>query len=974
VILIRTLGSCDLHAPDRPDASAILSQPKRFGLLVYLAVAAPSGFVRRDTLLALFWPEADQIRGRQVLRQTVYLMRQSLGAEALPGRGGEDVAIDPAAVQCDVTLFEQSLAEGRTAEALEHYRGDFLAGFHVPDASAELNEWIDSERRRLRSLAAAGAWALAGEDERAGNLTGAAYWARRGTRLDPHDERGALRLMQWLARAGDRAGALRVYQEHARRAAEDLGIEPSESLQRLAESLRPGQAGEPTMADAPPAPVAAQMPAPAATADPAAAPQPIHGSPMVSKPPGSPARVSRPWWGWAAAALILVALTGTLLLRGPERSPVVPVLAIGPITDASTGDSSPVSNVPADLLSTSLARLPGVQVIPVTRLYDLQSQLRAAGAAATTVLDAARRSGAGELIQGELTRGADGRFDLALEVIDVTTGQATRHYLARARDVFLAVDEATRVIARSFDVQAPRERIAEVTTSSLVAYRLYEQGLRELYEHGNPRTANRLFLAALAEDSTFAMAAYYVFATRSPTEPDPIGLAASASHLASRAAERERLLILSLTSEALEEPVALAQAETLVARFPAEPDGHFALGVARMRAGDFPGAIAELARVVAMDSMGLRGNVARCRACDAYTSMINAYALADSFDAAERTAREFLRAQPSGSGPRVALGGILVSRGRFQDGLDQFLSADRIAPGTEEDRALVLAVLEIQAGDYAAADRRLLALENASESKRAQALWLLAISLRNQGRLRDALALARRIRFFGVSQDSLRALGNPVQLAQVLFELGRFHEAAALYDTILDRSVYEPWMHGKLARHRAWYLTHVATALAAAGDTARLPALADSIEAFGLGSIYGRDRRLHHHVRGLIERARARFTQAESELRLAVYSWSHGYTRSNLELGSLLLQQNRAAEAVPVLQSALRGPIDASNLYVLRTELHERLAQAFDAAGARDSAAVHYREVARAWRAGDPLFRERAANADTRLKRLAPAR
>ena len=142
----------------------MLSQPKRFGLLVYLAVAAPRAFVRRDTLLALFWPETDQGRGRNVLRQTVYLLRQSLGPGVITGRGDEELGVDPNLLQCDVGLFEAALTAGRTAEALEYYRGDFLAGFHVPDAAPELDEWIQAEARRLRSLATEAARSLAAAD------------------------------------------------------------------------------------------------------------------------------------------------------------------------------------------------------------------------------------------------------------------------------------------------------------------------------------------------------------------------------------------------------------------------------------------------------------------------------------------------------------------------------------------------------------------------------------------------------------------------------------------------------------------------------------------------------------------------------------------------------------------------------------------------------------------------------------------
>src|SRR4051794_12366612 len=95
MIELRTLGSLDLNAPGRPGAEIVLAQPKRCAVLVYLTACAPRGFVRRDTLLALFWPETDQARGRNVLRQTVYQLRRALGAEAIVSRGDEEVSVDP---------------------------------------------------------------------------------------------------------------------------------------------------------------------------------------------------------------------------------------------------------------------------------------------------------------------------------------------------------------------------------------------------------------------------------------------------------------------------------------------------------------------------------------------------------------------------------------------------------------------------------------------------------------------------------------------------------------------------------------------------------------------------------------------------------------------------------------------------------------------------------------------------------------
>ena len=96
----------------------------------------------------------------------------------------------------------------------------------------------------------------------------------------------------------------------------------------------------------------------------------------------------------------------------------------------------------------------------------------------------------------------------------------------------------------------------------------------------------------------------------------------------------------------------------------------------------------------------------------------------------------------------------------------------------------------------------------------------------------------------------------------------------------------------------------------------------------------------------------------------------HTFTRTNFELGRIYLRMKRPRDAVAILQPALRGAIDASNLYVTRTELHELLAQAWDAAGNLDSAAVHYAWIAKAWSAADPALAPRLNAARTRLAAL----
>ena len=80
MIQLRTLGGLDLTDPDSGgELRAVLVQPKRFALLVYLALANAHRFRRRDTLTGLFWPNVDGDHARGALRQALRFLRGRAG-------------------------------------------------------------------------------------------------------------------------------------------------------------------------------------------------------------------------------------------------------------------------------------------------------------------------------------------------------------------------------------------------------------------------------------------------------------------------------------------------------------------------------------------------------------------------------------------------------------------------------------------------------------------------------------------------------------------------------------------------------------------------------------------------------------------------------------------------------------------------------------------------------------------------------
>lgn len=215
-------------------------------LLAYLAVEAERPHARAE-LVGLLWPEVPgELAGRN-LSQSLVRLRQALGVRS----GAED---DPLSVtrqsvqwraevaQVDVTMFTRTavssdLADLERAAAL--YRGEFMAGFGLPDCEA-FEEWLLVNRERLKDVALGVLHAVAERKLAGGRTVDAVAAARRQLTLEPWRESAHRQLMQALAAGGDRPAALGAFARCCEILRAELDTPPEEETRRLAERIQSG--------------------------------------------------------------------------------------------------------------------------------------------------------------------------------------------------------------------------------------------------------------------------------------------------------------------------------------------------------------------------------------------------------------------------------------------------------------------------------------------------------------------------------------------------------------------------------------------------------------------------------------------------------------------------------------------------------------------------------------------------------------
>jgi DNA-binding SARP family transcriptional activator/tetratricopeptide (TPR) repeat protein len=894
---------------------------RTLALLALVATAGPRG-ITRERLLGILWPDRPEEQGRHALAQALYALRKELGTSEPFEPAGAAFRLNRAVLTSDVGEFLEALERGDRTSALAVYAGPFLQGFYLPQAD-EFERWAEDERARFGGLFREALEAEASALEVRNDLSGAARRWREVIAIEPLLAAPRLRLMRCLAAAGESQAAIEEARQHRETLARELGVGPDTAVAQLEEALR-----HTTATDRHPE-------------------RPLASTPV---PDGIRPRRSRHWIVAAVLGIVIVGFVAALLSRG--RSAESPIVAVGVVESHLASDSAGLARSLGDLLATHLVQVPELRVVARARLLEVLGQ-DAQRPGAAVLARAARLAGADELVEGVLYDDPAG-YRLDLRRTGLGDGEVHQAVSVTARDPVSLVETAVAELARTWGFDAPTLPLRSVTSVSLAARRYYEEGLRA-YFAGEQRTAAGLFRLALSEDTTFAMAAFYL--ARSDGEADAEVNWPAAIRLAAHANDRERLLILAMGALEMNDARGLAYAETLAVRYPEDLDGIRILGELRMALGDFAAAAAAFDRVIALDSAGRAGRTARCHACEAAFRGVSVSLIADSLARAERIARA-MSEWPGGriSSPAL-LAAIHLRQGRTEEAVAAAREAARLEPSISAEAAELDGLH--RAGHVPRLDSitslRLISAQ--LPESRTPVLERLSRIRREGGRPRSALAVATER--LGLETPAVRATAAFAHLERALafLELGRHdprsaRAAAALFDSMAAMPSYT---EVRMARHRAWMWTHVATALARAGDTAALPELQERIERMAARSSYGRDRRLGYYVRGLLEEARG--NREEARLAYTAALWSPTENMVAPALARMALATNRASDAVRVLEAYLRGPLDAANQYVPRWEVHRLLGDAYLTIGMLDRSRSHYDWVRRALREAEPEYR-----------------
>lgn len=227
-----------VHLGDRFSGTA-LPGDRRGCLLVYLA--CDGGWVDRNRLALLFWPDSQESMAKRNLRQLLLRVRR------LPLSPELEVTDEALKwnVACDVWAFRQALASGDQAAAVAAYQGSLLSGFSAHDVGG-FDAWLEVERDRLHAAFQGACMREVGAATVRGDHRSAADLLTKLLEFDPMAEDVVESLVRAHYLGGRRDAAIAVYERFERELAAEFGLRPLGETRALLEQVKRGAAVVPT--------------------------------------------------------------------------------------------------------------------------------------------------------------------------------------------------------------------------------------------------------------------------------------------------------------------------------------------------------------------------------------------------------------------------------------------------------------------------------------------------------------------------------------------------------------------------------------------------------------------------------------------------------------------------------------------------------------------------------------------------------
>lgn len=240
------LGGFDIRLDGSPLATNAYSKMR--ALLAYLAMEQHAGH-HREVLAELLWSDSRPATARGNLRRTLSDLRRMLESPA----GMPLFAVDSQSIRfiadsvVDAGEFNRPLPLSGDDMSLDQeeriaalYRGEFLAGFSLPDCP-NFESWLQGWRETLHRRALALLERLSNAHEQQAAYDKALQFAQRQTELAPWDEPAHRRVMRLYALNGQTAAALAQYETCRRCMKDGLGALPSDETSELAQRIRNGE-------------------------------------------------------------------------------------------------------------------------------------------------------------------------------------------------------------------------------------------------------------------------------------------------------------------------------------------------------------------------------------------------------------------------------------------------------------------------------------------------------------------------------------------------------------------------------------------------------------------------------------------------------------------------------------------------------------------------------------------------------------